>query len=142
MQGGGCGQDIFTENDRLVNEKAHGLDDWVTLTQEFRSGLARWGCFVETWNARGMMEVMRRERWHDLECYTDASGSWGCVTVTGLCWFPCPWEGCWDDQCIAARELLPIAIACVVWGPRWAVKLVLVHCDNRSVVHIMQSQTS
>ena len=129
---------------RMINlsTRRRNLEDWVTLNQEFRSDLAWWHMFMEEWNARGMMELLVVEWEPDEELYTDASGSWGCGALATSEWFQCPWDACWGDQSIAAKELLPIVMACVVWGPRWSRKGILVHCDNMAVVHIMQSKTS
>ena len=52
------------------------------------------------------------------------------------------WNGSWDQQCIAAKELLPIVLACAIWGTQWQHHQVLVWCDNTAVVSIMASQTS
>ena len=52
------------------------------------------------------------------------------------------WDGSWDQQCIAAKELLPIALTCTIWGAQWQHRQVLVWCDKMVVVIIMASQTS
>ena len=40
------------------------------------------------------------------------------------------------------KELVPIVLACTVWGPRLARKTVLVWCDNTGVVAAVQKWTS
>lgn len=45
------------------------------------------------------------------------------------------------DQSIAAKEFLPIVMACVTWAPL-IMKAILVHCDNLAVVQILQARIS
>ena len=40
------------------------------------------------------------------------------------------------------RELLPVVVACVVWGVKWTHEWVLVKTDNQSVVDILKSRSS
>ena len=40
------------------------------------------------------------------------------------------------------KELLPIVLACAMWGPLWAHKQVQVLCDNLAVVEILKSKSS
>ena len=44
--------------------------------------------------------------------------------------------------CIAAKELVPIAAACAIWGPRWQSQHVLVYCDNIAGVHVITARSS
>ena len=39
------------------------------------------------------------------------------------------------------REMVPIALACVIWGREWSHKKLLFHCDNASVVQAWRSGT-
>ena len=57
-------------------------------------------------------------------------------------WLQCQWAGSWLEESISTKELLPIVLACTVWGPRWQQKQVLVQTDNMAVVHIINTQTS
>ena len=40
------------------------------------------------------------------------------------------------------QELFPIYLACVLWGPTWSGKRILMWCDNQSVVAIINSKHS
>ena len=77
-----------------------------------------------------------------VEFYSDASGSWGCGAVCKEDWLQLPWAGCWTNESIATKELLPIIMACALWGLRWQHRWALVHCDNMAVVSILKSLTS
>lgn len=51
--------------------------------------------------------------------------------------------GCeWTQQHIAAKELLPIGLACATWDPQWQHKQLLVLCDNLAVVCVITAQSS
>ena len=41
------------------------------------------------------------------------------------------------QQSIEAKELLPIVMACMVWGTTWSKNAVLVHCANQAVVEVV-----
>ena len=71
---------------------------------------------------------------------TDASGSWGCGAIWQTRWIQCPWLKEWESKSIALKELLPIVIACAVWGPSRAHQQIQVLCDNLAVIDILKSK--
>ena len=73
---------------------------------------------------------------------SDASGSSGCGVHWGARWFQWKWEGRAVDWDIAAKELLPIILALVVWGKQWAGKRVECLCNNMSVVAVLNAGRS
>ena len=123
-------------------QRARQLDHWIHLTAEFRSDLLWWDTFLPLWNGRSMLEVHNPRGQPEITFSSDASGSWGCGAMWNERWIQMEWNGSWDQQCIAAKELLPIALACAIWGAQWQHRQVLVWCDNMAVVSIMASQTS
>ena len=44
------------------------------------------------------------------------------------------------QKCIAVKELVPIIIAAVIWGPEWKGQLVCAHCD-KAVVDVLGSRS-
>ena len=74
---------------------------------------------------------------------SDASGGWGCggYTSTGQ-WFQLQWPESWQSVHITVKELVPIVIACVLWGNAWKGKTIRCRCDNAAVVAIVRSGTS
>ena len=74
--------------------------------------------------------------------FTDASGSWGCATWHGDAWFQVEWDSLSQSLSIAEKELIPIILACQVWGSSWSGYQVVCHSDNQSVVADLQSRTS
>ena len=97
------------------------------------STIAECCSMLKVHNPRGQPEIMFS---------SDASGSWGCGAAWNERWIQMEWNGSWDQQCIAAKELLTIALACAIWGAQWQHRQVLVWCDNMAVVSIVASQTS
>ena len=49
-------------------------------------------------------------------------------------WFQLQWPESWSTVAIAPKELVPIVMAVILWGPYWAGKWVRCLCDNISVV--------
>ena len=45
-----------------------------------------------------------------------ASGSRGCGAAWNERWIQLERNGSWDRQCIAAKDLLLITLACTIWG--------------------------
>ena len=64
-------------------------------------------------------------------------GGCGAFTSTGQ-WFRYEWPGAWTDVHITAKELLPIGIACALWGRSWQGQAVQCNCDNAAVVAIIR----
>ena len=57
----------------------------------------------------------------------------------GTQWFPLPWPRNSGYTSIAQKELLPIVIACIVWGRSWKRHTVVAHCDNTAAVEVVNS---
>ncbi len=47
--------------------------------------------------------------------------------------FQYQWPPAFRDKVIATKELLPIVMACMLWGLHWRDSSVIAHCDNMSV---------
>ena len=74
---------------------------------------------------------------------SDASGRWGCGAFTDSGeWFQFRWPVEWEGVHITSKELLPIVVACAVWGSRWQGCIVRCLCDNAAVVAIIRSGSS
>ena len=117
-------------------------DFWVRLDEGFRSDLWWWISFLELWNGKGRLSHPGEGYSHQVVMSTDASGNWGSGAVWDNHWIQCAWEGDWLGVCIAAKELLPIVIACAVWGRQWRNGVVLNRFDNMSVVLLWESKKS
>ena len=73
---------------------------------------------------------------------SEASGSWGCGAYYGSHWFQLCWDRRSERLPIMAKELLPIVLACTVWGQEWARLCICCLCDNQAVVACLRSRTS
>ena len=118
------------------------LDHWVRLNKGFQSDLYWWALFLEEWNGVSMFDGMV----HSTPVATvtsDASGSWGCGAYSSPgAWFQFQWPSSWNHIHITVKELLPIVVACGVWGHLWHGKTILCRCDNAAVVAIIRSGSS
>ena len=111
---------------------------FIRLNTAFRSDLSWWCMFLESWNGISMLEDATN-RSPDCHLYSDASGSLGCGAWSGSSWFQYLWPNEFSTRSIAVKELLPIVMACIVWGKAWRQKKVLAHCDNQAVVEVVNS---
>ncbi len=73
--------------------------------------------------------------------FTDASGR-GCGGQWGDEWFQFEWPREWAEKSIALKELVPVVMACAMWGRQWGQRWVRIRTDNRSVVDVMHSYSS
>ena len=112
----------------------------IRLNVGFRSDLAWWQTFLVQWN--GVSFLLPPSHLPRAEVTTDASGSWGAGAWHQSAWFQIQWDHRSQDLSIAAKELIPIIMACHVWGKLWAGHQVICHCDNQVVVACLRSKTS
>ena len=109
---------------------------YIRLNSAFRSDLAWWHAFLETWNGISML-ADAADAPPDTHLYTDASGGIGCGAWSGRFWFQYLWSESFAAHSIAVKELVPIVMACLVWGTAWRHQKVLAHCDNQVVVEVI-----
>ena len=69
----------------------------------------------------------------------DASGNYGCGAVWEDQWLQHQWGPSYQEESITPKELVPIVMACAVWGQLWKGKVVHFHCDNQAVVQVVNS---
>ena len=111
----------------------------IRLNRAFRSDLAWWRLFVESWN--GVSFLTPPPQLPALQLASDASGSWGCGAWHGSRWFQIQWDQRSYSLQIMTKELLPIVLACATWGPGWHNHRVRCLCDNQAVVAAIRSRT-
>ena len=109
---------------------------------EFRSDLAWWQCFIQSWN--GMSFLPPFLFLPVCEMASDASGHWGCGA-----WFWDKWLQVQSNPSTAElpitvnfKELLPVVVAGVLWARDWGGHRIICHCDNQAVVACLKSRTS
>ncbi len=86
------------------------------------------------------------ERWwlsgDSMNLFTDVAGSVGFAAVLGNRWLCGKWPSPWSYFGITILELYPITLALCTWSALFSHKGIMLHCDNESVVHILNMQTS
>ena len=92
------------------------LDHWVHLNRTAPADLSWWYVFLRVWNGRSIMPPANPP----FVIRSDASGSWGCGAVYRDLWFQLQWPTSWQAVSIALKELVPIIVAVILWGPHWA----------------------
>lgn len=119
----------------------------IRLSLSLRSDLQWWSTFLETWNGISMMR-QQHEGPSSVHVWTDASGHFGCGAFCSgtQAWFQLQWPQSYardwvrlKEESIALKELLPIILACAIWGKEWVGRTVTVHCDNLGVVALVNS---
>ena len=125
-----------------LSASAKELDHWVRLNRGFQSDLCWWDSFLEDWNGVALCRSVI-SRPPEATVTSDASGRWGCGAFNDRGdWFQFQWPQEWADVHITCKELLPIVVACAVWGGQWQGRAVRCLCDNAAVVAIIRSGTS
>ena len=111
------------------------LHHHIRLRARFRSHLQWWSLFLHKWTGICMMTSLGRSS-YKVSVTSDASGSWGCGAYTSEGqWFQCELLGSRTDVHITTKELLPIVIACALWGSQWQGQTVKCYCDNAAVIN-------
>ena len=128
---------------RLINlsTMTNQMDHYVRINREARADMEWWHRFLGVWNGTAMMFATPKTD-PDITLTSDASGNWGCRAYPGCEWFMLPWAGPIRELHITIKELAPIVVAAVIWGPKWKGKTILARCDNVAVVAIVNSGTS
>ena len=111
----------------------------IRLNREFQSDITWWKTFASSWNGSALI-INSASR--ECRLTSDASGQWGCGAWHDTKWFQLAWDDRTAGWHIAAKELVPIIIASVIWGHLWRGCRVLARCDNQSVVSVVNSQYS
>ena len=112
----------------------------MRLSRGFRSDLAWWQEFVLQWN--GVSFLLPPSHLPQLDMSSDASGSWGCGAWHQSRWLQVQWGPQSQSLSITEKELVPIILACDLWGRAWQGRRVRCHCDNQVVVAYLRSRTS
>ena len=78
----------------------------------------------------------------EVRVFNNASGSWGCGALSAHSWIQHQWLPEIGNISIAHRELVPIVIACFLWGRLWSGKVVQFYCDNeakeKGLIHLLR----
>ena len=100
-----------------------------------------WSIFLRNFNGKSLFLHDDRLRSSDIHLYTDASNL-ACGGIFGSRWFMILFDSEWVSYSIAVRELYPIAISLYLWGNTLRDRRLVFHCDNASIVEVINRQTS
>ena len=114
----------------------------IRLNTSFRSDLVWWDTFLEAWNGKSILRRPFDDAVEDVSLFSDASGSFGCGAWWARHWFQFAWPDCWGGRNITLKEILPVVLACAVWGPQWRGRKVVAHVDNEGAVAVLNSGSS
>lgn len=123
-----------------LSAKVKKLHHRVTLTVAARQDIKWWQDFLPGWNGVSLMLQPNWESSHDLQLYTDASGTLGFGAYFRGAWFSGTWSGEQLKHSIQWKEMFAIVAAAATWGPHWQRKKILFHCDNQAVVQVWQAK--
>ena len=127
----------FIDKTKNVRHPSHR----VTLNSESRRDLQAWQLFVEHFNGKNLLSVIRWMTMHSLHLHTNTAGALGFGALFGNCWF----KGSWPEQIahlpISFKELFPVVLAMEIWGHFLRNQYLIAHSDSLAVVHIINKQT-
>lgn len=109
---------------------------FTRLNSTIRADLSWWSFFLREWNGVSLFPPGPPS----VHLFSDASGSYGCGAVDpNRAYFNLQWPQQWSTVDISVKELLPLVLAAVMWGPTWKGRHVLFHVDNMAVVSVVQN---
>ena len=121
----------------------------VHVNQEMKSDLKMWLKFLDhpSIYARKFIDLDNQARSLEVDFYTDASANpeLGCGGVSGSDWFLTQWEENFikkEKPSINYLELYAVTVAVWNWAYKFKNQRIFIFCDNMSVVHMINNNTS
>ena len=123
----------------------------IRLGTAVRSDILWWHTFMGEWNG---VSIIPHPVPPSSVLWTDTSGSFGCgaiclsltrwIQLSLTRWIQLSWDRHEEStnrgvDGITWMELLPIVLACAVWGHAWHGRRVIVNCDNTGAVAVANS---
>ena len=96
----------------------------IRINSSLRSDIIWWNTFISAWNGISMIPIGVENR-QAIHIWTDASGNFGCGALDpiGGRWLQLKWPEdrmlgavALSEESITLKELIPIILACAVWG--------------------------
>ena len=115
---------------------AGGPLHWVRLTAAARADMQWWTAFLPTWNGTAPLLDPRGADSGQPVFYTDSARS-GMGAWCEDRWWAVHWPPGFVDSAAPSMtylELIPLLVACLVWGGAWRGRRILVRSDNMGVV--------
>ena len=119
----------------LANTAAGPLH-WLRLTAEAQADMRWWAAFLPSWNGSAPLLDPRGAGDGQPVFHTDSARS-GMGAWFGNRWWAESWPPGFVDTAAPSMtylEMVPLLVACLIWGPEWRGTRVLVRSDNMGVV--------
>lgn len=128
---------------RLINLTIgyKALHHWIQIKPAVED-LKVWLHFLKNHNGKIFFVDEQYISNHEVDLYTDSSGSLGFGALFGKCWFSGTWSQWWLNQNITTLELYPIVLALEIWGHLLTNKRLRLFTDNIALVYILTKQTA
>ena len=113
----------------------------IRLSREVKADLNVWQKILSGFNGRSLF---LSDDWHDshqLQLYTDASGTLGFGAVFRKNWCYGEWPDSWRLRNIAFLEFNPIVLSLHLWGHEMKNRRVLFFTDSEALVHVINKQS-
>ena len=125
-----------------LSTTVRSLHHRIRLGVQARADIAWWSGFLPSWNGTAHFINPDRVAAHDLELYTDASGTLGCGAYFQGAWFHYPWQPHQRQLSIQWQELFAIVAAALTWGHQWHGRRICFFCDNLTIVTAWQHKSA
>ena len=122
---------------KSVKEPHH----WCKLT-EAKKDLVVWQEFLQKYNGKCFFMSKCFVSNHELEFFTDSSGTGFGAVFANKKWFAGTWSQWYIGKNIMLLELIPIVLAIEVWGEYFQNKKVRLFTDNMALVPVITKKTS
>ena len=120
---------IFLSQMIRLSTVVHEMHHYIRLNPAFRSDVEWWHQFLREWNGTSIIWECDRVV-PTVSFASDASGSWGAGAYWNNNWFQVTWPSFLSHTHIMIKELIPVVVACAVWGRLWSCQTVQVLCDK------------
>ena len=120
---------------------------YIRINNDMKEDLNMWLTFLNSFNGTAIMSDLDWISDESMNLYTDAAGNktLGCGAYLNGEWIVYKWPDRWCDEIfrdITLLELVPILLAFFIWGFKLKGKKIILHCDNMSLVHILNRKSS
>ena len=133
---------LFLRRLITLSTKARHLHHHLRLNKDARADIIWWHSFLPSWNGTAAFLDPETTDAHELELFTDASGSLGCGAYFQGSWFHYLWQPHQKLFSIQWQELFAIVAAALTWGNKWQTKRIRFNCDNQAIVFAWQGKSS
>lgn len=114
----------------------------IKLTNKAKSDLVLWKFFLQNFNGVSFMYEPHFAQSHTINLYSDASKLHGYGGCYGTSWIQGRWPESWKGYHINILEFYPILALVETFGHKLRNSTIKFYCDNKSVVGIINKQSS